>query len=142
MFRRFGVVLMGWLLAAGTIQPSAQDQTIKLAMREKLSNTQALLDALVAGDFAAIGRHAGRMSRITEAEIASWQQTAHADYTAQAAVFLLSVKELSDAAGRQDIEAAGNEYGTLVSSCIRCHAFVRTRRIASAEPGRWIGVSP
>jgi hypothetical protein len=135
MARRWKIVTVGILLAIGAVEPSAGagGQVVKLAMREKLSNAQGLLEALVAADHASIARYAGRLGRISETEIASWQESAQPDYVRQASMFLLAVQGLNEAAGRQDIEAAAMEYGTLVSTCIRCHQHVRTRRMA------WLG---
>jgi hypothetical protein len=109
---------------------SAQTTMLQAAMREKLSNTQGLLGALVRGDYDSIGQYAERLSWITETEIGSWQTAATPDYVRQATVFLLGVQGLRDAAKKRDIDGVAQEYGTLVTSCVRCHAVVRNARRA------------
>jgi hypothetical protein len=123
--RRTRILVVGAFLALGAGDPVAQPSTLKLAMRTKLVNTQGLLEGIVKADFAAITRYTEPLERITDTEIASWQEVARPEYTKEAIRFLLSVEGLRNAAAARDIEAVGMEYGTLVSSCIRCHAYVR-----------------
>ena len=117
------------LLASG--HPSAQTVSMKTLMQNKLTEAQRLLEALVAVDYAAIGRSADVLGRITETEIVSWQLAAQAEYARQATYFVLSVRGLQDAAARRNIDAAIADYTTLVSSCTRCHAHVQRVRAAS-----------
>ena len=112
---------------------SAQNPTLKTAMREKLANTQRLLEAIVTADYAAIERAVNALSRISDTEIASWQVGASPEYRKQAVSFVRSVQGLYDAAAKRDIDAALAEYTALVSSCTRCHAHVRSLRAVSFE---------
>lgn len=112
---------------------SAQNPTLHTAMRIKLQNAQPLLQAVVTADFAAIGRSADALNRISETEIASWQVNAQPEYRKQAMSFVLAVQGLRDAAAKRDIDAALAEYTALVSSCTRCHAHVRRSRVVSFE---------
>jgi cytochrome c556 len=112
---------------------SAQNPTLKTAMREKLANTQRLLEAVVTADYAAIDRGVAALGRISETEIASWQVGASPEYRKQAMSFVRSVQGLHDAAAKRDIDAALAEYTALVSSCTRCHAYVRSSRVVSFE---------
>jgi hypothetical protein len=112
---------------------SAQNPTLKTAMRDKLVNAQRLLEGVVTGDYAAIDRGASALSRISETEIASWQAGAPAEYRKQAMLFVSSVQGLHEAAAKRDINAALAEYTALVSSCTQCHAYVRGLRVVSFE---------
>jgi hypothetical protein len=123
-------------LALAPARLSAQNPTLKSAMRDKLVNAGRVLDGLVAGDYAAIGRSADALNRISETEIASWQVGAQPEYRRQAMSFLLSVQALREAAAARDIDAAFKEYTAMVSSCVRCHANVRKSRVISFEPRR------
>ncbi|MEQ1573776.1 MAG: hypothetical protein ABL993_05970 [Vicinamibacterales bacterium] len=127
------------LAAALTLVPGhsdAQAPTLRTAMREKLANAQQLLEAVVRADFPAISRSADRLSRINDVEIASWQAVAQPAYTEQASRFLLSVQKLREAAANGNSQAATDEYAILVSSCVRCHQYVRNSRMVSQTPGR------
>jgi hypothetical protein len=112
---------------------SAQNPTLKTAMRDKLVNAQRLLEGVVTGDYAAIDRGANALSRISETEITSWHAGAPPDYRKQAMLFVSSVQGLHEAAAKRDINAALAAYTTLVSSCTRCHAYVRGSQVVSFE---------
>ena len=112
---------------------SAQNPTLKTAMRSKLLNAQPLLEAVVTADFAAIGRSADALNRISETEIVSWQVNPQPEFKKQAMSFVLAVQGLREAAAKRDIDAALAEYTELVSSCTRCHAHVRRSRVVSFE---------
>ena len=112
---------------------SAQNPTLKTAMRTKLLNAQPLLEAVVTADFAAIGRSADALNRISETEIVSWQVNPRPEYRKQAMSFVLAVQGLREAAAKRDIDAVLAEYTELVSSCTRCHAHVRRSRVVSFE---------
>lgn len=128
-------VLIGIVLVTlGVSTPSGQGTVVQRAMQDKLAAAQALLGAIVQADFPAIARSVDRLSWISDAEIASWQTAARPDYVRQATVFLLAVEGLREAAETRDIEAATVEYGTLVSSCIRCHTSVRDSARVGIEP--------
>ena len=128
------VLALAAVLAAVAGDSSAQSPRLRAAMREKLANTQGLLEAVVTADYSAITRYTESLSRITETEVASWQAAAQPEYTQQAALFLLSVSGLREAAAARNIERVSLEYSTLISSCLRCHTYVRNSRRASLQP--------
>jgi hypothetical protein len=120
------------LLAAGHL--SAQNPTLRTAMRNKLVNTQRLLEGVVTADYPAIGRSVDALSQISETEIASWQVGAPPEYRKQAVQFVSSVQALHEAAATNDLDAVLAGYTALVSSCTRCHAHMRRMRTVSFEP--------
>lgn len=128
--RLLGVLLAVAIAVAAGGHPSAQSPIIKIAMHEKLLVAQRLLEVVVKGDHDAIARHTAPLTRISEAEIASWQTVARPEYIKQANAFLLSVDGLREAAARKDTEEEVAEYTNLISSCTRCHAYIRTSRMA------------
>lgn len=134
MSLRFKVLALAVLLALEAVEPSAQQPTLKAAMREKLANTQQLLEAVIRADYVGMQVDTERLSRITYTEIASWQEVAQPDYVRQATIFLSSVQALREAAEQKNLEAASREYTTLISSCIGCHRYVRNSRVVSLAP--------
>jgi hypothetical protein len=122
------------LLGFAAEYSSAQNPTLKTAMRDKLVNAQRLLEAVVRADYAAIDRGATALSRISETEIATWRVGASTEYRNQAMSFVRSVQGLHDAAAKRDIDAALAEYTALVSSCTRCHAHVRSQTVSVETP--------
>jgi cytochrome c556 len=123
--------MVGAALALGVTNPAAQSPTLATAMRQKLANAQGLLEPIVKADYPLIARYAESLSRISETEIASWQTLAQPQYVEHATVFLLSVKGLREAAAARNMDAVTRAYSTLISSCIGCHAYIRTPRRAS-----------
>jgi hypothetical protein len=130
MFRR--LVLLGFvLLIAVSALPASGDTRMQTIMRTKLSNTQALLKAIVTTDYKEIDRAASALGRINEMEIVSWQNPPRREYVEQAMLFMSSVDDLRAASQRHDIEGVGAAYSTLVTTCVHCHTYVRDARSAS-----------
>lgn len=134
MLTQWNVLVVGLVAVLGSAGPSAQSPTLKTEMREKLTNAQQLLGAVVTADYAGIDRYAERLSRISYTEVSSWQSAAQPDYVRQAELFLLSVKGLREAAASRDMASASAQYTTMVSSCVQCHANVRRSRAVSLSP--------
>ena len=134
MSMRLTVLTLGAALILAAGHASAQNPTLRTAMRSKLVNTQRLLEAVVTADYPAIGRSADALSQVSETEIASWQVGAQPEYRKQAMQFVASVQALHEAATTKDLDAVLTAYTALVSSCTRCHAHVRRMRTVSFEP--------
>ena len=130
MFRR--LAFLGFvLLMAVTVRPASGDARMQAIMRTKLSNTQALLKAIVTTDYKEIDRAAAGLARINEMEIVSWQNPPKREYTQQAMLFMSSVDDLKQASAKRDIEGVGGAYSTLITTCVHCHAYVRDARSVS-----------
>lgn len=134
MSMRLTVLALGAILMLAAGHPSAQQPTLRTAMRNKLVDTQRLLEAVVTADYPAIGRSVDALSRISETEIASWQAGAQPEYRKQAMQFVSAVQALHEAAATKDLDAVLTGYTALVSSCTRCHAHVRRMRTVSLKP--------
>ena len=130
MFRRLALVGFMLLLALST-RPASGDTRMQAIMRTKLTNTQALLKAIVTTDYKEIDRAAAGLARINEMEIVSWQNPPKREYTQQAMLFMTSVDDLRQASSQHDIEGVGAAYTTLITTCVHCHAYVRDARSAS-----------
>src|SRR5580765_9034539 len=117
MFRRLALLGVVLLVAVST-RPASGDARMQEIMRTKLSNTQALLKAIVTTDYKEIDRAAAALNRISEMEIVSWQNPPKPEYTKQAMLFMSSVDDLRQAAQRHDIEEAGNAYSALITTCV------------------------
>ena len=128
MFRR--LALLGFILLVA-VSSASGDGRMQTIMRTKLSNTQALLKAIVTTDYKEIDRAASALNRISEMEIVSWQNPPKREYVEQAMLFMTSVDDLRAASQRHDIEGVGAAYSTLVTTCVHCHAYVRDARSVS-----------
>jgi hypothetical protein len=128
---RFLAIAVALLFVAG--HSSAQNPTLKTAMRDKLGHTHRLLEAIVTEDFAKMARAADALGRISQTEVVSWQAAPSAEYRKQATAFILSVQGLRDAVAKKSLDAAAAEYTNLVSSCTHCHAHVKHYRTVSVD---------
>jgi hypothetical protein len=118
-------------VAAAATRPAAGDARMREIMRTKLTNTQVLLKAIVTTDYKEIDRAAVALTRISEAEIVSWQNPPKREYTDQAMLFMTSVDDLREASRKRDIEGVGAAYSNLITTCVHCHTYVRDARVAS-----------
>jgi cytochrome c556 len=135
MLQRLALFSVLVILAPG-VGPASGDARMREIMRTKLSNTQVLLEAIVTSDYKENDRAAAALTRISEAEIISWQNPPKREYTDQAMLFMTSVDDLREASRRHDIEGVGGAYSNLITACVHCHAFVRDARVASLSlPG-------
>jgi hypothetical protein len=124
--------VIGLVLLFASGHTSAQNPTLKSAMRDKLGHTHRLLEAIVAEDYVKMGRAADGLARISETEIASWQSNPSTLYMKQATSFLLAVQGLREAVEKKSLDAAAADYTNLISSCTHCHAYVRHYRTVSS----------
>ena len=135
MTKKTLIVSVG-LVASCLLPLRAQGPALQEAMQTKLSNAEALLAALVQGDFGGMGQAAESLSQITDAEIASWQTRADPEYTEVAADFLLAVDALRMAAAGRELTGALREYQNIVAACTNCHTTQRgTATALHAPPG-------
>jgi hypothetical protein len=133
MFKRIALAGMLLIVAVGPT-PASGDNRMRDIMRTKLSNAQALLQAIVTVNYKEIDRSAATLNRISEMEIVSWQNPPKREYTEQAMLFITSVDDLRAASQKHDIEGVGAAYSTLITTCVHCHAYVRDARVASLLP--------
>lgn len=133
---RAAVFVVAAGLALAVCELSAQAPSLKSVMQGKVANTEALLRPLVVSDFALLDRYAERLGRITYTEISSWQARPEAGYSKQASNFIQAVQGLRAAAAAKDVGLAGENYIKLVSSCVECHRYARSARVASGTDAR------
>lgn len=128
---RRALILSVSLVAVMCADSSAQVRTLKPIMREKLANTQQLLEGVVRGDFVLMNRFGDRLGEITFTEVASWQNSGLPEYLRHARSFLTAVDAFRTAVAATDHERAASAYSDIVASCTQCHVYVRVSRRAS-----------
>jgi hypothetical protein len=112
-------------LALGGPDSSAQSPNLRSIMREKLTNTQQLLEGVVTANFSIVDSSADRLARISYTEVASWQSNAEPEYLKQASAFVKAVQGMRKASTDRNIGVVADEYTNLLNSCISCHSYVR-----------------
>jgi hypothetical protein len=130
MVRLWAALVVALVLILGTPAPTAQAPALRPIMREKLANTQQLLEGVVTGNLAIIDRYSERLARISDTEVASWQGSALPEYMPRASAFVAAVQRLRAAAIDGNADAASTAYTELISACVSCHTYVRSSRVA------------
>jgi hypothetical protein len=112
-------------LALGGHNSSAQSPSLRSIMKEKLINSQQLLEGVVRADFTIVDRSADRLARISYTEVASWQSNAQPEYLKQASAFVKAVQGIGKGSADRNSEVVAEEYSKLLNSCVSCHSYVR-----------------
>jgi hypothetical protein len=127
MMSRAGLVV---LLAAATVE-SASSQTPRLnqVMRNKLDQSQKILETLVTSNWQEMDRHSRELARATQDP--GWSVLKTPEYVQHSVAFVRATDDLIAAANRHDLEAASLGFISLTTSCINCHRYLTRSRIAS-----------
>ena len=124
---RFATVLV-LLAMAGSAAPGQTLATGRL-MRDKLTHSQKILEAIMTSDFEALEQHSVALVRATESP--AWSVLKSREYQQQSTAFLRAVQDLAEAAKQRDLDAAGLDYVSMTLTCLHCHRSIRNARIAA-----------
>jgi cytochrome c556 len=125
MRRQLFVITIVLGLALGGSASSAQSPNLRSIMREKLTNTQQLLEGVVTANFTMVDKSADRLAQISYTEVASWQSNPEAEYLKQASAFVKAVQGIRKASADRNSAVVADEYTSLIKSCVSCHAYIR-----------------
>ncbi len=94
------------------------------AMKGKLKNAHAVLDALALADYESLRLNADVLKHIAEMRVFV---TAHRseEYKFQAQAFKIAADDLMKAARARNLEAATLAYNDMTRTCVKCHATFR-----------------
>jgi len=110
---------------------SAQTLQTSRVMRQKLTESQQLLAAVVMSDWAALDRHTRALQQLTMQP--GWDVMRMPEYRDYTGKFQQLLQNLTDASRHRDQRTAVNAYTALVTSCVECHRYVARARVASAR---------
>jgi cytochrome c556 len=122
--------LMLILLVLVLTAPALPGQTpaTRRVMREKLTHSQRILEAILTSDFALLERETTALTRVTET--AAWQALRSPEYLRQSEAFLAANRSLNEAAKTRDLDGAAQLYSSLTMSCFACHRHMKDSRLA------------
>jgi cytochrome c556 len=120
----FGITVV-LALALGGHPSSAQSPNLRSAMREKLTNTQQMLEGVVTANFSIVDKSSERLAQISYTEVASWQSSPEAEYLKQASAFVKAVQGIRKASADRNSAVVADNYTNLLNSCVSCHAYIR-----------------
>ena len=112
----FGSGLDGQTVATGRV------------MRQKLTHSQRILEAILISDFAMLERESTALSKATE--LPGWSVLEGPEYQRQSAAFLRATRVLVEAAKERNLDAAADAYSTLTMTCYQCHRYMKNTRVA------------
>ena len=118
------------LMLSGSRAP-AQTPALGRVMREKLTHSQKILEAIMTSDFAGLESHSVALTRATESP--AWSVLNSPEYLKQSSTFLGAVRDLVEAAKQRDLDAAAEHYVTLTRTCFQCHRYIKNARIGTAQ---------
>jgi cytochrome c556 len=123
---KFMLVLLVLVLMAPAVP--GQTPATRRVMREKLTHSQRILEAILTSDFALLDRETTALTRVTET--AAWQALRSPEYLRQSEAFLAANRSLNDAAKNRDLDGAAELYASLTMSCFACHRHMKDSRLA------------
>lgn len=107
-------------------QPGA---ALRKFMREKLAANQKALEGLCVEDYRLIAEAADKLASMSRA--AEWQVIPGPEYSQLSGEFRLAVEQLKKGARDKNLEASRLAYLKATMSCLDCHDFVRSTRLAA-----------
>lgn len=116
----------------GVDQPN---ENVQKLMRQKLTHSQGVLEGLCIEDYKMIVENAKELAAISKA--ASWNVIETPEYAVYSAEFNRTVKDLAEAAEKENLDGATLAYVGMTVKCVACHKYVRGVRLAAGE-----GLSP
>ena len=123
--------LLALVAGHGLAQPPKPDTSDSLpippeaeAMKAKQKHAHALLDALTAGDHAALRRNAEVMVLIADMRVFATAYKTE-EYKFQAVVFKHAADDMLTAAKAKNIDAAALAYSDMTRTCVKCHTHFR-----------------
>ncbi|HVH26109.1 MAG TPA: hypothetical protein VM818_05095 [Vicinamibacterales bacterium] len=120
------LILLVLVLTAPTLP--GQTPATRRVMREKLTHSQRILEAILTSDFALLERETTALTRVTET--AAWQALRSPEYLRQSEAFLAANRSLNEAAKTRDLDGAAQLYSSLTMSCFACHRHMKDSRLA------------
>ena len=99
---RFLLILLVLVSTARALP--GQTPSTRRVMREKLTHSQRILEAILTSDFALLDRETAALTRVTET--APWQALRSPEYLKQSEAFLAANRALNEAAKNRDLDGA------------------------------------
>ena len=122
-----GVVMSG----AGGATPQQDRGKVHELMHRKLERSQKVLEGLALEDFGMIEENAEALTLLSQA--AEWQIFPSSEYKQYSSEFRRSANALVQMAKDKNIDGATLKYVELTTTCVNCHKYVRTVRMARLD---------
>jgi hypothetical protein len=101
---------------------------ISRLMRQKLTHTQRILEAVVTSDWVALETQTRELDRLTDDP--AWTSLKFADYAKYSMAFKEAIRDLRQAAAQRDLDLTPKAYAAVTLRCVDCHRYMARARIA------------
>ncbi|WLD11367.1 hypothetical protein [Planctellipticum variicoloris] len=112
--------------------PGAADAKLRQFMREKLKHSQDVLDGLCTEDLELVEKSATKLVEMSQAS--DWVVIQGPVYAQHSAEFREACEQMGKMAKDNNQDGASLAYLRVTMSCMSCHKFVRSVRIAANVP--------
>jgi len=119
------------LLRVAGLEPPKKNADVKELMKQKLQNSQKVLEAIATNDFDGLEKHAGELILISKE--AEWKVVKTPRYENYSNDFRRNAESLIQSAKEKNIDAAALAYVDLTLNCVKCHKHVREVRMTRIE---------
>lgn len=117
----------------GRAEAKPADESVSKFMKQKLEASSQALEGIVTEDYELIRQGAEKM--IVMSKATEWVVIQGPVYAEHSADFRRACDRLAKMAAEKNAEGAALAHMQVTMSCINCHAFVRTTKLAGNERG-------
>ncbi len=120
------IVLSSFFGAAASASQRPND--LKSVMRDKLAESQKILEAVVTSNWASLETHSRELEQLTKDP--RWMALKYPEYSNHSAAFIRAVQELHNAAVQRDLDRTPQAYVAMTLKCVECHRYLARVRVA------------
>jgi hypothetical protein len=117
------------LLALSGHDAPAQTAATSRVMREKLTHSQKILEAIMTSDFKGLEEHSVALANLTKTD--AWSVLKSAEYQRQSAAFVHALDDLIASARQKNLDTAAIHYVGMTLTCFECHRHLKGTRVAA-----------
>jgi hypothetical protein len=129
LLARLSLVVL--LLALSGPDAPAQTTATSRLMREKLTHSQKILEAIMTSDFKGLEDQSTALANLTKTE--AWSVLKSAEYQRQSAAFVRALDDLIASARQKNLDTAVIHYVGMTITCFECHRHLKNTRIATVS---------
>jgi hypothetical protein len=128
MNKRWCAVVVLASLFAVAASAGQRPNELKSVMRDKLAQSQKILEAVVTSDWASLESHSRELEQLTNDP--RWMALKYPEYSNHSTAFIRSIQDLHNAAVQRDLERTPQAYVAMTLKCVECHRYLARVRVA------------
>ncbi|MBI1374744.1 MAG: hypothetical protein GC159_18650 [Phycisphaera sp.] len=120
----FALMLSAWV-STGAGQP--KEAPLKTLMKQKLADSQAVLEGIAVEDFDKIAKRSDSLLALSQQ--AEWMVFDDAAYRGQSEAFRRAVQQMAREAKAKNVDGAAMGYVQMTLACVSCHKVIREKML-------------